>query len=144
MRAAFNRRISVREMQKRERRNVKLNFRPWMIPATLMVIAVASCGPSSDDQTTVHVSAGRTDSTAVVVPTDTVVRNNTIVQNDTILKENTVVQQRTDTVVKRVPGKTTVVSIPVQEQRQIDRWLALHADSLNRFGDVKATVYAGG
>jgi hypothetical protein len=113
------------------------------IALAAVVLELASCGPG-DGEANVHVSVPG-DSTVVAAP-DTVV--NTVVEHrtDTVVQPGTVVQQnRTDTVVKTVPGTTTFIpSVSVDERRAFDYLLAAHADSLNQYGDPKATAYTGG
>jgi hypothetical protein len=105
-----------------------------------IALAFSACGPA-DDGAEVHVStsenADAADTVVVQNPPTTIVEH----QTDTVVREGVVVQQKTDTVVKVVPGTTIVVSDA--EKKDIDAWLTANKDRLNEYGDPKDMVYTG-
>lgn len=125
-----------------------MNRTIWSMAGAIAIACaagLASCGPAADDgQTHVNVS------TSGDSGTDTVVQQTTVVQRtDTVVQQqvDTVVRHDVDTVVRRdtvpVPSRPAS-SVSTSERISIDAWLTQHADSLNRYGDPKNTVYAGG
>jgi hypothetical protein len=113
--------------------------------AVACAVGLASCGPAADDSQT-HVNVSTSGDTV-----DTVMQQTTVIKpTDTIVQQrvDTVVRHDVDTVVRRdtvpvVPPRPQS-SVSATERASIDAWLTQHADSLNRYGDPRNTVYAGG
>lgn len=125
----------------------------WLIAAALLAgvpaMGLVGCGPEEGTETEIEVSTTETGGDKP----DTVVHETTVVTPPADTVTNTIVQQRTDTVVKVLPGKTDTVrgsstpsatTVSASERGKIDAWLRAHSDSLNQYGDPIGTAYTGG